>query len=324
MNILVTGGTGFIGSNIVEALLAEGHNVCITGTKNEVNVENVKFYKTHLTGLNWTALAKENIDVVFHQAANNDTQDQDEADMIAANFDAPCYLFNMLYRFGCRQFVYASSTAVYGNSPSPYIEDQTPLDPLTPYAKTKAMFDEFAMAFAKERPRTNVIGLRYCNVYGCGEHHKDRRASMIFQIMDRVDLNISPTLFKYGEQSRDWIYIKDVVKANLLAMTHQGSGIYNCGTGVATSFNDILKITNALLQSNVAANYIDNPIADTYQNVTCCNIDKIKAELGFTVDFDIQSGIADYYKNGSCNFWEPPSEDGTEVVAEILRKAIGT
>ncbi|MFI5343966.1 MAG: NAD-dependent epimerase/dehydratase family protein [Chlamydiales bacterium] len=291
MNILITGGTGFLGSAITKNLLADGHKVFVTGR--EPNVPNGAILcNTHLTGLNWTALSKENIEVLFHYAANNDTQSQDEADMIRANFDAPCYLFNMLYRFGCRKFVYASSAAVYGNSPAPYVEDETPLEPLTIYGKSKVMFDKFAMDFAKERRDVSVIGLRYSNVYGEGEQHKGRRASMIYQMIDKLYTGENIQLFEFGDQERDWIYIDDVVKANKLTLKHRISGIYNCGTGVATSFNRLLEIINQVYRLFPRKPiYIQNPIAETYQNHTCCNIDKIKKDLNFTANYSIESGI---------------------------------
>ena len=301
MQILVTGGTGFIGGALTRELLKQGHNVFVTGKEQHVPPGAVML-NTHLTGLNWTALSKKNIDVVYHLAANNDTQNQDEDDMIRANFDAPCYMFNAMHRFGCKKFIYASSTAVYGNEPAPYFEDTTPLNPLTIYGKSKAMFDAFAMNFAEQRPDISVIGLRYCNVYGEGEQHKGKRASMIYQLLDKfyngylwsdmVGPNYqSPALFEFGEQSRDWIYIQDVIKANLLALDYKGSNIYNCGSGVATSFNRLVEIINEIKGKNWKVNYIPNPIAETYQNYTCCNIDKIQKDLGFTVDYPIELGL---------------------------------
>jgi ADP-L-glycero-D-manno-heptose 6-epimerase len=314
MNILITGGTGFVGHFLASTLLAEKNKIFVTGRERNIPKGTI-FCDTYLTGLNWTALSKENIDVVYHQAANNDTQSLDETDMIKANFDAPCYLFNSLYRFGCRKFIYASSTAVYGNSPAPYVEDETIVNPLTIYGKSKAMFDEFAMNFAKERPNSSVIGLRYCNVYGEGEQHKGKRASMIYQMLDRfltsqswssmVGPNYcSPSLFEFGEQSRDWIYIKDVVKANLLALKYNVSNIYNCASGVATSFNRLVEIMNQIKfgdkKHEWVVNYIKNPIEETYQNNTCCNIDKIQKELGFEVDYPIERGIRELFESLSC------------------------
>lgn len=301
MNILVTGGTGFIGNALSTALIEEGHTVYITGREDRVPY-GAKLLNLHLTGLDFTALSKKNIEAVFHEAANNDTQSTDEDDMVRANFDAPAYLFNMLERFGCRKFIYASTTAVYGNEPAPYIEDVTPRNPLTFYGKTKRSFEDFATNFGKQRPKISVIGLRYCNVYGHGEQHKGKRASMIYQMLDRFYTSHTweplvgpnyccPKIFEFGEQSRDWIYIDDVVKANLLALKHPGSGIYNVGTGVATSFNRLVEIMNEIKGTKWAVEYIKNPIAGTYQDYTCCNIDKIKKDMGFSVDYPIELGI---------------------------------
>jgi len=299
MNILVTGGTGFVGSAITYDLLKKDHKVFVTGR--ELVQQGAILLNIHLTGLDWTWLKKQNIEAVYHQAANNDTQSTDEDDMLQANYFAPCYMFNTLYRFGCRKFIYASSTAVYGNSPAPYIENETTISPLTYYGKSKAMFDEFAMNFAKERKDASVIGLRYCNVYGHGEQQKQKRASMIYQLLACFYAGETPSLFEFGEQKRDWIYIEDVVKANCLALDCNVSDVYNCASGKSTSFNRLVEIINEIKYTDWSVNYIKNFIADTYQTDTCCNISKIQNDLKFSVDYPIELGLAEMIKH--FDFW---------------------
>lgn len=292
MKILVTGGTGFIGSNIVNELLKNPSNeVTVIGRDLEQPCHANNFLKVHLHGVSWDKLPE--VDVVYHEAANNDTQDMDREEMFAANVKAGVTLFEKCYRKGCRKFIYASSTAVYGDLGIPFVEDME-CNPLTPYAESKLEFDKYAMNFAKIHD-CQVVGLRYCNVYGPTEGHKGKRASMIYQLAKKIMNGDTPKIFKYGEQVRDWIYIKDVVKANLMSQDWP-TGIYNCGSGVTTSFNQIIEIINKNLDKTANPEYIENPISATYQNYTCCDMSKSKI-LGFNCNYTIESGIQDMLLN---------------------------
>lgn len=296
MRILVSGGTGFIGSNIALELMGLGHEVLITGRDTEQKISGFsgKYLQPNLVDLNWEDLGR--LDAVFHEAAINDTTNLNENEMMRVNVDSSLGLFRRVLAGGCKKIVYASSTAVYGNSPAPYIEDKG-LEPLNPYGSSKKILDEKAMAFAKEHPDTTIVGLRYCNVYGPRENHKGARASMIYQLARQM-LKGNPRVFKWGEQKRDYIYVKDVVRANLLAAKAKESGIYNCAYGKATSFNEIVGILNGVLGTNRAPEYIDNPYADRYQNHTLCDMTRAKEKLGFVPEYDIERGIRDYYRSG--------------------------
>lgn len=291
LKILVTGGSGFVGSNLIKNL--SQHQVLAIGNDVEQKLpDNVEILNIHFNGINWHKL--NNVDVVFHQGANNDTQSMDHSEMDRANYWSAVELFNKLYEGGCRKFIYASSTAVYGNSPLPYNEASTLLDPLTPYAKSKADFDRFAMIFG-ETKNCSVVGLRYCNIYGPGECHKGKRSSMIRQIALKMINEESPKLFKMGEQKRDWVYVDDVVQLNLLALKYSSYGIFNCASGVASSFNEIVDVINAELGTSILPIYIDNPIGPTFQNMTLCNINKSRFFLGYHPNFtSLKDGIKAY------------------------------
>lgn len=304
MNILVTGGGGFIGRNLVKRLLKDGHEVTVTSTGSEPVAGVKKVLYMSMMGLDWDYIYQTKFDVVFHQMANNDTRCMDEKEMNLANFDGPEKLFNIAFWSGCRRFVYASSTAVYGNAPAPYTED-TPIKPLIPYARSKAMFDEFAMSFAT-RLQVSMVGLRYCNVYGPGEENKGKRMSMIGQIIRKMIAQDPITLFKDGSQKRDWVYVDDVVEANILASqqpVRSGQGtIYNIGSGRSWSFNDIVDYATVVLSKNgisynIPVNYIDCPFPDEYQTHTECQIEKAKKNLAFSPKHDLRSGIEAYVKS---------------------------
>ena len=296
MKALVTGGTGFIGSNLVAHLINEGHEVIITGHDAEQKLPDFKgkILQPSFIGLDWDSIGK--VDVLFHQAAINDTTFMDEREMMRANFDSSIELFKRVAANGCKKIVYASSTAIYGDAPAPYKED-TPMNPLNPYAVSKKLLDEFAMKFAKEHPDITIVGLRYCNVYGPGESHKGKRASMIYQLAQQM-VKGNPKIFKDGEQKRDWIYVKDVVTANILASQAKESCSVNCGSGKATSFNDLIKHLNEVLNLNRTPEYINNPYADRYQSHTECDMSLAKEKIGFVPKFDAKSGIKDFHDSG--------------------------
>lgn len=299
MRILVTGGTGFVGSNIVKELSGKGHEIIITGSdaEQEVNKNVTKYLQPGLIGIDWEALGK--LDLVFHEAAINNTLLNDRTEMLRGNLEASRELFERAVNSGCKRIVYASSTAVYGNVLAPFREDG-PIVPLNVYGESKKMLDEFAMDFAEKNPDIVVVGLRYCNVYGPGEGHKGKRASMIYQLARQMQKG-RPRLFKDGEQKRDWIYVEDVVTANLLAVKAPKSCVVNCGSGNAVSFNRIVEILNKLLGLDWQSEYIENPFIATYQNYTYCDMTYAKKMIGFVPQFDIESGLKKYFATGVFN-----------------------
>ncbi len=297
MRILVTGGTGFIGSNIVRELIQRGDDIIITGSDAEQKIAG--FSGTYLQpgfgGIDWEALG--DLDAVFHEAAINDTQSKDARGIMRANVESSLALFEYVAAHGCKRIVYASSTAVYGDGPTPYTEGQQ-LRPLTPYAESKKALEERAAVFAAAHPGILMVGLRYCNVYGPGESHKGARASMIYQIAQQMNQG-NPRLFRSGEQKRDYIYVADVVRANVLALEAKESVVVNCGSGAATSFNDVVQILNTVLGMERTPDYFENPIASTYQDHTECDMTLAKEKLGFVPHYTVRSGIAEYMKSGA-------------------------
>lgn len=262
--VLVTGGTGFIGSHLACVLYNAGYEVIITGNQTEQNTNYHKFLQLNLNGINWKELGC--IDICFHQAANNDTTDKDRNGMIYANVEAPKALFRQMAENGCTKFIYASSSAVYGNSQPPFQENQTVLRPMNYYAESKMLFDEFVHnEFIKQYPVT-AIGLRYTNVYGTGEEHKKKRASMIFQIVQKIINKEEIVLFRDGEQKRDWVFIEDVIAMNMALIDYENSDIFNCGSGEAVTFNYLVELIGYYLRCNLDVNYIDCPFKEAYQD----------------------------------------------------------
>lgn len=293
MRVLVTGGTGFIGSNIARHLMEEGHEVVITGKDGEQHLQ--ADVKDDLYDIDWDKLGK--FDIIFHEAAINDTTEMDRELMFKENLHASMKLFEFAARTGCKRIVYASSTAAYGDAPAPYKEDMK-MNPLNPYGESKMELDKAAMDFAKKHPDMVIVGLRYCNVYGPGEDHKGKRASMIYQLAQQMKKG-NPKLFKHGEQKRDHIYVKDLVRANMLAAEAKESCIVNCGFGKATTFNRIFEILNDLMGMDRKVEYIDNPYKDMYQDYTECDMSLAKEKIGFVPKYPPEEGIKDYFESGS-------------------------
>jgi ADP-L-glycero-D-manno-heptose 6-epimerase len=296
MKCLVTGGTGLVGSNLALHLLQAGHEVMITGHEAEQELPEFKgkCLFPGFIGIDWEAIGK--VDVVFHQAALNNTRLMDREEMFRANVESSKTLFQHVVRRGCKRIVFASSTAVYGKNPAPYSESG-PFDLNTPYAESKKALEEFAMIFAAGNPNVIITGLRYCNVFGPREWHKGHRATMIYQLAQQMRKG-NPKLFKYGEQRRDYIYVKDVVQANLCAASAPKTCIVNCGSGRATTFNRLVEILNQTLGVHRTPEYIDNPYEGNYQNDTTCDMTLAKEKIGFVPRYNIEDGIKDYYESG--------------------------
>jgi ADP-L-glycero-D-manno-heptose 6-epimerase len=142
-----------------------------------------------------------------------------------------------------------------------------------------------------------LVGLRYCNIYGPRESHKSTRATMIYQMAQQMQ-KANPKLFRNGEQTRAYAYVKDIVRANLLAAEASESCIVNCGYSSATSFNRLVEILNDVLGLQREPEYMDNPFEGNYQDNTTCDMTLAKEKLGYEPEFDIEAGIRDYYASG--------------------------
>lgn len=290
--VFVTGGSGFVGWNLTNFLLDQGYKVYTTYNGGG----NLPDKRAEIISRNYFGINLENLkfDVVFHTAANNDARCQNVKYLNDLNVKDTESLFNICYQNGCRHFVYSSSTAIYGNQPVPYIEDETIIDPLNYYGLSKASMEHAVNRFLQQKKDCVAIALRYCNVYGFGEFHKNHRASMIYQMIFKKIFNIQINLFNDGNQKRDWVYVEDVVKANYLASKHDKSDYFNVGSGVSVSFNELAEIME-LKESNIL-NYIDCPFEKEYQKHTLCSLEKINKCLGYNPSHDIKDNIINFEK----------------------------
>lgn len=293
---LVTGGAGFIGSNIAKTLEAQGHEVTVLDdfSKNGHFKNLIGFKGDVITADLFEYMPTDMyFDAIFHEAAITDTTVMDQKAMMEQNVEA----FKNLLAFAAdneiKKVIYASSAATYGNGPVPNVETQ-PTHPENVYGFSKAIMDNVARQFADDNNDMKIIGLRYFNVYGPGEYFKGKMASMVYQLYNQMKAGKRPRVFKHGEQMRDFVYVKDIVKINLCALNNgKETGVYNAATGIPRDYNDIIKCLNKELGTNLEPEYIDNPYP-FFQLKTQADITKSKEKLGYEPDYSLEAGIADY------------------------------
>lgn len=291
MKCLVTGGAGFIGSNLALELEKQGHAVTVadnlfTGTK-----ANLKEFKGKILKIDISKPfeIKGHLDIIFHQAAITDPRFKDDNEMIRVNLEGFKNVIELAKKKNAK-LIYASTASLYGNGPTPMKEDQEK-EILNVYGKSKLEIDELAKTYFN---KMRIIGLRYFNVFGPREQNKGRAASMIYHLSNQIKAGKNPRIFKYGEQKRDHIYVKDAVNAAIRAINAK-SGIYNVGTGIATTFNDLIKALNEILKTNLEPEYFDMPYdAKTYQANTQADTTLTEKELKWKAKYTLKEGIKDY------------------------------
>jgi len=300
--ILVTGGAGYIGSNIAAALVKRpGTDVVVVDDFSSGDWRNLIHVdcEVRATDCDDPALLEEIADgafaAIFHEAAITDTTVMDQRLMIEVNTNAFADLLDACQASGTRM-IYASSAGTYGNSPPPNRVGAGE-EPENIYGFSKLAMDRIA-ARRYDSQRAPIIGLRYFNAYGPGETHKNEKtgnktASMMLQLYEQVKAGQQPRLFKHGEQQRDFVYIRDIIGANLAALDAPRSGICNVGSGLARSFNDIVSILAQALDMELEIEYFDNPFP-FYQNHTQADLSLSQQLLNWQPEWTLEKGMTDY------------------------------
>jgi len=300
--ILITGGSGFIGKNLVYKLLElEVKHIIIIdknthdNNNNNNNDNNITYIKCDLLNNSETIIINQlTFDIMFHLAANVSTIDNTYTNSkINDNLISFCNLIKICETNNSK-LIYASSCTVYGNSDIPNIVGKEEL-PLNNYAKSKLAMDNY-IRNNKNNISIPVIGIRYFNVYGPGEEHKGEMMSMIGKMIYNIRKNNNIELFEFGEQSRDFVYIDDVINCTLLAGISNISNIYNCGYGISVNFNYIFKIIYDHYKNNSKIIYIPNKY-NFLQTKTCADITIATECINYLPLFNIHDGIQKYICN---------------------------
>lgn len=293
MKCLVTGGAGFIGSNLALELEKQGNEVIVVDNLLTGAKDNLKGFKGKFLDVDISKPfeIKERLNAIFHQASITDPRFNDDNEMLRVNLEG---FKNMvkLAKKNRAKLIYASTANLYGNCHIPMKENQKK-ELISVYGKSKLEMDKIA---EKIKDRMYIVGLRYFNVFGPRESNKGRAASMIYHLSKQMKANKNPGLFKYGEQKRDHIYVKDAVEATIKAINAK-SGVYNVGTGIATTFNRLVSILNEVLGKNLKPEYFDMPYdPKTYQANTQADTTLAEKELKWKAKYTLKEGIKDYMK----------------------------
>ena len=311
--ILITGGAGFIGSNLAfyfqenfpDAKVIVFDRFRSTKSLSNGNLESFGHFK-NLLGFNGIVISGDindkealkklereyKFDYIFHQAAISDTTAKEQDLMIKTNVNAYEDLLKIAINHGANM-IYASSAATYGDAESPQTVGVE--NPGNVYGFSKLMMDNLTRSYLKRGVDISIVGLRYFNVYGPREFYKNKTASTVVQFGHQILSGKTPRLFEGSDKIlRDFIYIEDVIQANIKACSPKKSGIYNVGTGKARSFQDIADILQKELETNLGTEYIPNPYSSQYQFHTEADITSTVENLGYKPHFEMEEGIKAY------------------------------
>lgn len=308
--IVVTGAAGFIGSNCMVGLNQRGISDILavddlTDGKKYVNLARAQFadymdYQDFIEHIDDDGAFEQPITAVIHQGACSVTTEWDGRYMMDVNYQYSKQLYHYCQRHAI-PFIYASSAAVYGHNANTD-EAHSEQMPLNVYGYSKWLFDQYLVRQPKSS--SQVVGLRYFNVYGPGESHKAGMASVAYHLTQQVQQSGVVKLFaegegcEAGEHRRDFIHVDDVVQVVLWMLDHpEVSGVFNCGTGQARSFNEVAQV---LLEchGNGELQYIPFPdkLKGCYQSFTQADLTALR-RVGYAAEFKpIEQGIAEYYR----------------------------
>ncbi len=312
--IIVTGAAGFIGSCLLSELNHRGYYdiVLVDDFSRPEKIKNLEG-KKYLCQVprdrffSWLEINHPQASFIFHLGARTDTAEKDHTVFDHLNLNYSKTLWNAAAKFGI-PVIYASSAATYGAGERGYGDSHSSVEhlaPLNPYGQSKQDFDRWALAQNHHPPYW--AGLKFFNVYGPNEYHKNRMASAIFHVYNQIKIEGVIRLFrshhpavKDGEQKRDFIYIKDITDVCCYLLEHKvKSGLYNLGSGKARSFIELTEAISHTMGQKPDIRFVDTPenIRKTYQYYTCADVTKLR-EAGYCKPFySLEEGIRDYINN---------------------------
>ncbi len=300
MKIVVTGGAGFIGSNLALALLQKGHDVTVLDNfslGSEKNLSSakgkIKLVKGDIRDEKLIREVCKGADVIFNEAAASSSPMfmKNLKDAVSVNVEGFINILNAARDSGVKRVIYASTSVVYGNRNEP-LNELMETKPSNFYAATKLMNENLAGLFGQEYG-LETVGFRYMSIYGPNEESKGIYANLVSQFLWAMAKGEQPVIYGDGKQTRDFTYVKDVVEANILAMESKKKmvgEIFNIGTGRCWSLNELVQILNKFLKKSIKPKYVEMPVKN-YMGSQVSDNRKISSVLGFKPAYMLEDGI---------------------------------
>jgi len=294
MKFAVTGGAGFVGSNIVKLLVKENHDVLVidnmhTGKKENLQeiFDKIEFFELDIRNIPELENKIKDVDGIFHEAALTIVQESFlmEEEYYDVNVKGTENIFKIAEKYGIK-VVFASSSSVYGNTEKIPILENNERNPINPYGKTK-LEDEF-LAEKYSKKGVSIIGLRYFNIFGKGQ--TGSYAGVITKFVNQLKEKKSPIIFGDGSQIRDFIFVEDIAQSNLSAMLSKiNFGFFNIGTGKTTTILQLAKFLIKLYNLEISPEFSDPLDGDVQKSQA--NIKKTQQLLNWTYKIDIEEGL---------------------------------
>lgn len=296
MKYLVTGGAGFIGSNLVERLANEGNEVIVIDNMHTGSLSNLRGIESdvHIMPCSEARAVKslKNLDGIFHLGIpSSSPMYKKDPQLVGKSIAEFINMLEIAKDCGCRM-VYASSSSIYNGNPTPWKEDM-PVHVTDFYTEARYAMEREAELY-KDLYGVKSVGLRFFSVYGPREEAKKEYANLVTQFAWAMKKGEQPVIYGDGSQSRDFTFVDDIVNACVLAMKSSiDLGIYNAGTGKSYSLNEIVEILNKMLGTSIKPKYIANEIKN-YVPATFADTKKAEKELGFKARYSLEQGIKQY------------------------------
>jgi len=300
---LITGGAGFIGSHLCRALMKRGDQIVILDSLESGKLSNIddilhngRVEFIHDTILNESRVlsACEGVDGIFHLSALVSVQRSIDDPRLnhQVNVDGLFTVLESARLSGVSNIVLASSAALYGNLYAPPHTESLPAVPLSPYAVGKCLSEVYSSVYT-QLYGVQTVCLRFFNVYGPNQDPTSPYSGVISKFLDAITHSSNFTIFGDGEQTRDFVYVKDVVQALILSMDSNVSGVYNVGTGISSSINQLARIIMQVAGKEVDIHYKEPREGEV--RYSCADISKAKADLGFEPQYSLKDGLNETY-----------------------------
>jgi len=302
--ILVTGGAGFIGSNLCNILSEKGNEMVAIDNLSLGRTENlsskVKFVKGDVNKMEDLKRAGTDFDFIVHLAASSSAPMFSQDMYWAYQNNVAGHVRVMLYakEIGAKKLLFASTSSIYGNNPTPLTEDQQ-VTPPNHYSVTKLAQEGASRVFSKAEG-LEIIAFRFMSIYGLHEEHKATFANLVSQFIWAMARDEAPVLYGDGTQERDFTNVRDVVQGIELAIKTDkkyGFTIFNIGTQTSISLIELVEMINKIMGKNIKPKFIPNPVKEGYVKSQLADISKISKELGYRPTVNLEDGIREIYEN---------------------------